>query len=98
MGDLQGVGEITLCPIDEDYPRQLIPSPYENWGDAAAAANQMLIDRWCVKLAANGKPAIDAGYLSAHTVWYGPSVASKAMNIGISFIAEYRSLGIGTMS
>ena len=97
MGDLPGVGEITLCPIDDNYPRELIPSSYENWGEAAAA-NQMLIDRWCIKLAARGKPAIDVGYLSAHAVWYGPTVASKAMNIGISIIAEYRGLGIGTMS
>ena len=97
LGDLQGVGEITICQIDDNYPRQLIPSLYENWGEMAAA-NQMLIDRWCVKLAAHGKPAIDVGYLSAHAVWYGPTVASKAMNIGVSIIAEYRSQGIGTMS
>ena len=97
MGDLPGVGEITLFPIDDDYPRQSIPSSYENWGEMAAA-NQMLIDRWCVKLAARGKTAIDVGYLSAHAVWYGPTVASKAMNMGIGIIAEYRGLGIATMS
>ncbi len=97
MGDLPGVGEIKLYPIDDDYPRQSIPSPYENWGEMAAA-NQMLIDRWCIKLAARGKPAIDVGYLSAHAVWYGPTVASKAMNMGIGIIAEYRGLGIATMS
>ena len=97
MGDLPGVGEIKLYPIDDDYPRQSIPSPYENWGEMAAA-NQMLIDRWCIKLAARGKPAIDVGYLTAHAVWYGPTAASKAMNIGIGIIAEYRGQGIGTMS
>ena len=61
LGDLQGVGEITICQIDDNYPRQLIPSPYDNWGEMAAM-NKMLIDRWCIKLAVAGKPA-DARYV-----------------------------------
>lgn len=97
-GHLSGGGEITLCPIDEAYPKQLIHSPYENWGDKAAAANQMIIERWCIRLLAQGAPVADVGYLSAHVVWYGPTLGSRAMNIGIGIVAEYRGQGIGSLS
>ncbi|GDX32627.1 hypothetical protein LBMAG15_15620 [Actinomycetes bacterium] len=96
-GELPGVGAISLCPIDDGYPRQTIESPYENWGEMAAAATSFSIDRWCIRLLAGGAGAIDVGYLSAHVVWYGPTFGSRAMNIGISIMAGFRGQGIGAL-
>ena len=38
------------------------------------------------------------GNLSAHAVWYGPTPGSKAMNIGISIIEEFRGQGFGSIA
>lgn len=38
------------------------------------------------------------GDMSAHAVWYGPTITSKAMNIGIGLAQEFRGKGIGSLA
>ena len=97
-GDIPGIAAISLRSIDDGYPRPIVTSPYENWGEMAADAEHMVIQRWLIEFTIHAESVIEVGDLSAHTVWYGPTIGSKAMNIGISILPEYRGRGIGSLA
>lgn len=68
-------------------------------GEMAPAAREMFWLRWMVEVVSQDGQVSPVGDLSAHAVWYGPTIASKAMNIryqsGRTFHPEVRSLGVG---
>lgn len=91
--------ELRAVAPDEPRPEAPLPrddSPWDDWGerDPAAAAG-MIIERWLIETVAHDGARTVVGDLSAHPVWYGPSPGSRAMNIGISLVAEHRGRGIG---
>ncbi|CAB4552695.1 MAG: GNAT family N-acetyltransferase [Actinobacteria bacterium] len=89
--------EVTIREIARDYPLQRARSEYDNWGETAADAQAMEIFRWLIEAKISGA-WIEVGNLSAHAAWYGPTQGSKAMNIGISLIEEFRNKGIGSLA
>jgi RimJ/RimL family protein N-acetyltransferase len=59
---------------------------------------QMHIDTWLVEVVGDdGRPLV-VGDLTAHAVWYGPTLGSRAMNIGISLVEDFRGHGIGAIA
>jgi RimJ/RimL family protein N-acetyltransferase len=85
---------IELRPIDDSAPRPHSPSDYENWGDFDPRAKDLDLERWLIVLhTSDGEVPI--GDMSAHAVYYGPTPGSRALNIGISIVTEYRGLGHG---
>jgi len=89
--------EVTIREIARDYPLQRATSEYDNWGETAEEAKSMEILRWLIEAKIAGQWR-EVGNLSAHAVWYGPTQSSKAMNIGISLIEEFRNQGIGSIA
>ena len=96
--DLPGVGQIRLVPIDDDHPRPVSESPFDDWGDHDLEAKPVSLERWLIEVQEPSGVRIPVGDLSAHPVWYGPNLGSKAMNIGISIASDSRGLGIGTLA
>lgn len=89
------LGTVSIRPIDGDYPRPESTSIYEEWGEMAPDIKDMVFTRWLITLNQPDGTEIAVGDLSAHAVWYGPTPASRALNIGISMVNEYRGKGIG---
>lgn len=91
-GDAQP--SVAIRRIGEDDPRPESISEWGDWGEIDPAA-KTAIERWLVELVGADGSRTPVGDLSAHAVWYGPSPGSRAMNIGISLVAEHRGRGIG---
>lgn len=69
----------------------------------APDVRDMAISRWLIELTRPNNPnpkklVVPVGDLSAHAVWYGPTPGSRALNIGISIVNEYRGKGIGSIA
>lgn len=95
---VEGLGEISIRAIDGDYPRPVSTSIYDEWGEMAPETRDMVISRWLVTLTQDDREEVPVGDLSAHSVWYGPTPGSRALNIGISIVNEYRGKGIGAIA
>ena len=95
---ISGIGKISIRGIDEDYVRPESSSIYEDWGPMAPEAKTMVIRRWLIELTDMNGNFIPVGDLSAHAVWYGPTLRSKSMNIGISIVNDLRGKGIGSIA
>lgn len=96
--NLDGVGSVSIRAIDDDHPRPESHSIYEEWGEFAPEVRDMKMARWLIELTRPEGEIVPVGDLSAHAVWYGPSPGSRAMNIGISLVEEYRGIGIGAVA
>jgi RimJ/RimL family protein N-acetyltransferase len=95
---LEGLGTISIRAIDSDYPRPESKSIYEEWGEMAPEVRDMAMSRWLVTLTQMDRTEVLVGDLSAHAVWYGPTPESRALNIGVSIVNEYRGKGIGAIA
>lgn len=95
---LLDIGVISIRAIDGDYPRPKSTSIYEEWGEMAPEVRDMAITHWLIELTQSDKVVIPVGDLSAHAVWYGPTPSSRALNIGISIVNEFRGKGIGAIA
>lgn len=89
------VGAISIREIDNDYPRPESHSIYDQWGEMAPEIQDLTMTRWLITLTQSDGSEIAVGDLSAHAVWYGPTPGSRALNIGISLVNEFRGKGIG---
>lgn len=95
---LPEIGRITLRSIQEDETRLESTSVYEEWGEMAPEAREILFLRWMVEVVSQDGKVAPVGDMSAHAIWYGPTIASKAMNIGISLAEDFRGKGIGSIA
>lgn len=95
---LEGLGTISIRAIDDDYPRPVSTSIYNEWGEMAPDIRDMAITRWLITLTQVDRTEVPVGDLSAHAVWYGPTPGSRALNIGISVVNEYRGKGVGAIA
>lgn len=95
---LRDLGVISIRPIDNDYPRPVSTSVYDEWGEMAPEIRDLAITRWLIALTQSDQSEVAVGDLSAHAVWYGPTPGSRALNIGISLVNEYRGKGIGSIA
>ncbi len=95
---ISGLGEISIRGIDDQYERPESSSIYEDWGPMAPEAKSMQIRRWLIELTDLTGNVIPVGDLSAHAVWYGPTLSSRSMNIGISIVNDLRGKGIGSIA
>ena len=95
---IAGLGEVSIRRIEEKNPDIDTSSIYDEWGEMAPEIQTMVMWRWQIEVEREDDYVFPAGDLSAHAVWYGPTVASKAMNIGIGIAKEYRGRGIGAIS
>jgi RimJ/RimL family protein N-acetyltransferase len=91
-------GVVTIRSIDDDHPRPTSPSVYEDWGEMAPEARTMTHERWLVEVTDGSGPAKPVGDMSAHAVWHGPTLGSRAYNIGISIVEEARGRGVGAIA
>ena len=64
----------------------------------APAIRDMVFQRWIIELTTTNQLLIEVADLSAHTVWYGPTPGSRALNIGVSLVEEFRGKGIGSIA
>lgn len=92
------LGTISIRAIESDYPRPMSSSIYSNWGEMAPDVPDMAITRWLIVLNQPDQVAVPVGDVSARAVWYGPTPGSRALNIGISIVSDYRGKGIGTIA
>ncbi|MDP1720356.1 MAG: GNAT family protein [Candidatus Nanopelagicaceae bacterium] len=93
-----GLGVISIRAIDDDYPRPMSSSIYDQWGEMAPEVRDMVLERWIVELTSTNDSVVEVGDLSAHAVWYGPTPGSRALNIGVSLVEAYRGKGIGSIA
>lgn len=98
MSQIPGVGMVSIRPIDDDHPRPDTPSEYGDWGPIAAESTKLTMFRWLVELTDDGGVTVVVGDMSSHVIWYGPTEGSRAMNMGISLVPEYRGRGIGSVA
>lgn len=98
MSVIDGVGTVSIRAIDADYPRPESPSEWGDWGPVSPEVASMVLSRWLVELTLTDGTTLAVGDMSAHEIWYGPTAGSRAMNIGISLVAEYRRMGIGSVA
>ena len=84
---------IELRSVEEAAPRPDSSSPFEDWGDRDPDAQPRGLERWLIL-----QDGVPIGDMSAHPHYYGPNAGSKAMNIGISIVAEHRGHGIGSQA
>ena len=82
---------IELQPVDDTTPRPTSSSEYEDWGEHDPDSRPHGLERWLIL-----QDGVAVGDLSAHPHYYGPNSGSKAMNIGISVVAEHRCKWIGS--
>lgn len=92
------LGVVSIRPIDNDYPRPVSTSIYDEWGEMAPEVRDLAITRWLIILTQSDRSEVAVGDLSAHAVWYGPTPGSRSLNIGISVVNEYRGRGIGSIA
>lgn len=83
--------------VAHDFPVTRSSSEFDDWGEISQEAKGMEILRWLIEVQIQGQWR-EVGNLSAHAVWYGPTPGSKAMNIGISIIEEFRGQGFGSIA
>ena len=95
---LKDLGVVSIRAIDGEYARPKSTSIYEEWGEMAPETRDMAMTRWLIELSQPDDVVIPVGDLSAHAVWYGPTPGSRALNIGISIVNEYRGKGIGAIA
>lgn len=95
---ISGLGTVSIRAIDDDYVRPVSTSVYEEWGEMAPEIQHLTMMRWLITLRASDGSEVAVGDLSAHAVWYGPTPASRTLNIGISVVNEYRGKGIGAIA
>lgn len=95
---IDGIGSVSIRSIDNDYPRPKSSSIFEEWGEMAPEIRDMAMTRWLIVLTQPDRVEIPVGDLSAHAVWYGPTPGSRALNIGISLVEDYRGKGIGAIA
>ena len=95
---LKGLGTISIRAIAGDFPRPVSTSIYDEWGEMAPEIRDLAITRWLITLTQEDQSDVAVGDLSAHAVWYGPTPGSRALNIGISIVNEYRGKGIGSIA
>lgn len=95
---IAGLGTVSIRAIANDYSRPKSSSIYDEWGEMALEAMTMEMSRWLIEVVTLDGKTVAVGDLSAHAVWYGPTPGSKAMNIGISLVEEYRGKGIGAIA
>ena len=93
-----GLGAISIRAIENEYPRPLSSSIYSQWGEMAPEIRDMVLQRWIIELTQLNHLLVEVGDLSAHTVWYGPTPGSRALNIGVSLVEEFRGKGIGSIA
>lgn len=89
--------EVRIRAVAQDHPVVRSSSEFDDWGEIAVEAKTMEIHRWLIEVHV-GENWREVGNLSAHPVWYGPTQSSKAMNIGISIIEEFRGNGFGAIA
>lgn len=89
--------DIRIRAVERDYPVMQARSEYDDWGEISDEAKGMEISRWIIEAHRSGSWH-EVGNLSAHPVWYGPTITSKAMNIGISIVEEFRRQGFGSIA
>ncbi|MEI6361391.1 MAG: GNAT family N-acetyltransferase [Actinomycetes bacterium] len=92
-----GIGIVSIRRIDDEHPRPTSPSEYDDWGEFAPEARGMPIERWLIEVTHDGEVSA-VGDMSAHAVWHGPTPGSRASNIGISLIDDWRGHGIGAVA
>jgi RimJ/RimL family protein N-acetyltransferase len=90
------MSDIVLRAISDDDERPPAPSPWDDWGPVDPEAMGLPMRRWLIDLRHDDGSTTPVGDMSAHTVWYGPTPGSRAMNIGISLVPEERGKGIGS--
>jgi RimJ/RimL family protein N-acetyltransferase len=94
--DIAGLGRASIRRVVADEPRPASPSEWEDWGEMATEPTGAQSEHWLVELTTLDGSVVPVGELSAHPVWYGPSTGSRALNIGISLVPEFRGRGIGS--
>jgi len=95
---IDGVGIVTIRPVAFDHPLPASPSPWGDWGEKDPEAMSLAMERWLVELTSEEGETEAVGDLSAHSVWYGASPGSRAINIGISLVEDHRGRGIGAVA
>lgn len=83
--------------VPTDHPIRREQSEFDDWGETSPEIKGMEIDRWLIEAYLDGVWR-EVGNLSAHAVWYGPTQGSKAMNIGISVLEDFRGRGFGSIA
>jgi len=91
------LAEVRIRAVASDHPVTRSSSEFDEWGEISPEVKGMEISRWLIEAKLAGEWQ-EVGNLSAHAVWYGPTQGSKAMNIGISIIEEFRGQGFGSIA
>ncbi len=86
--------DIRLREVSRDAEVPDSPSEFEDWGERDSNAMPADLRRWVIELHTDAS-VVEVGNLSSHSVWYGPTLGSRAMNIGINVVAPFRGQGIG---
>jgi len=92
---------VRIVEAAADRPRPASSSSWDDWGEKAPEAKAMKHHRWLVEVVevVEGDRNVTAvGDMSAHDVWHGPTIGSRAMSIGISLVEAYRGRGIGAQA
>jgi len=95
---LDGIGTVTIRPVPVDHPIPRSPNAWSDWGQKDPEAMAIPIERWVVDVTTDAGALETVGDLSAHSVWYGASPGSRAVNIGISLVEAFRGRGIGSVA
>lgn len=104
---VDGLGEITLRSVKLEEYRPTVRSDYDNWGPTIdpEGAQPAHSEYWYILLNPHHADATAVseeeveetpivGDLSAFPIRHGPTIGSKAMNIGVGVAEEYRGRGI----
>ncbi|MDI1289067.1 MAG: GNAT family protein [bacterium] len=89
---------VSIRAIDDDHPRPESPSEWGDWGPVSPEIEGLVLERWLIEVTSQDGSTTAVGDMSAHAVWYGPTAGSRAMNIGISIVGDYRGQGIGSIA
>ena len=95
---IDGLGTVTIRGIDDDHPRPASTSTWADWGEVDRTAMPEDLRRWLIEVTDVHGNVTTVGDLSAHPVRYGPTAGSRALNIGISLVEEFRGRGIGAIA
>jgi len=87
--------ELKLRSVDIATELAESPTEFEDWGPRDKSAMPVDLERWVIELHSDAS-VVDVGNMSCHSVWYGPTSGSRAVNIGIHVLAEFRGQGIGS--
>ncbi|HUW77280.1 MAG TPA: GNAT family protein [Candidatus Nanopelagicaceae bacterium] len=96
--DIEGIGTVSIREVDDSVPRPQSPSEYDDWGEMVQEAAALRIAHWLIEFTKPTGEVIPVGNLSGHSVWYGPTAGSRAMNIGINLLDTHRGFGIGAIA